>query len=929
MTAVFINYRVSDTGPLANCLSRELARAFGEHEVYFASRNIAVGDFFDEDILAHLRVCRVVVVLIGTQWMSAQDAGGRRLDDEQDWVRREIAEALSRGTRVVPVLVGDARMPLAGDLPQDIRDLARCNYVRLGHRHGDPDVDALVQRLREAEPQLPRPARQGVSPVPGTAAAPGHFPGTTATTSAPASANQPRTTATPGLRTPIPRARVLATTTATTLLTALLIAGGTREVEVATDLVVPLAVLALLATVFGVRLGPRERGREALWAACRMLADRVAEREGAEQNRLLAETGRAQQADVGFTRYTPDEDMVYWRGDGGASRGSSAKIAGFYASLGQGRLVVLGAAGAGKTVLVNRLLLDVIAGLPREDPGAGEDVRVPVRLSLPAFDPGHNVADLQAGILAKRLDEWIAGRLREVFGVQSRIARRLVAEGWILPVLDGLDEMDPDGQAPVRATALARALNHQVGTGLRPVVLACRESRYRQLAGERSGPGRLNVLQDATAVHLEPLTVAQVHGYLTYRFPDPAHPERIQERWQPVLAHIHTAHGEPLAAALRSPLGLFLIITIYHDFKTHPREMIGRSAADLDEALFGQLVHAVTQQHPRPDGSHYADADVARWLGTLADHLRAQQSRGGSASDLDLHLLWPAAGPRAPRYIQPVFYLVAEPIFMVATVQATGRPVLYQGSLVQLLVLMVVLSALLSLQIRVSAAQRRVGRLDLNLLRSRASRRRLIAGCWVAFAAGFVPTVFNLTYAHKARFEHKLLDNSIDIYISSLTRGIEFLFVALLVFGIYLGAARPFSAIAKPSELVARGWTYDFVTQIGSVLLVGFASGFIFAFGLVPRSSFVLGFVFGFLSMSGFRSLGSPWLRYLTAVRLLAHNGRLPPRPALFLDWACVAGLMRLSGISVQFRHRRLQEHLQTTMTATPAAEPAETPHAS
>ena len=48
-------------------------------------------------------------------------------------------------------------------------------------------------------------------------------------------------------------------------------------------------------------------------------------------------------------------------------------------------------------------------------------------------------------------------------------------------------------------------------------------------------------------------------------------------------------------------------------------------------------------QYPGPDGrSLFRDQDVARWLHTLADHLQAQQVRGGSGSDLDVHLLWPS-----------------------------------------------------------------------------------------------------------------------------------------------------------------------------------------------------------------------------------------------------------------------------------------------
>lgn len=43
---------------------------------------------------------------------------------------------------------------------------------------------------------------------------------------------------------------------------------------------------------------------------------------------------------------------------------------------------------------------------------------------------------------------------------------------------------------------------------------------------------------------------------------------------------------------------------------------------------------------------------------------------------------------------------------------------------------------------------------------------------------------------------------------------------------------------------------------------------------------------------------------------LLAHRHQLPHRPAVFLDWAHEAGLVRLARVAVQFRHRDFQDWL-------------------
>ena len=52
------------------------------------------------------------------------------------------------------------------------------------------------------------------------------------------------------------------------------------------------------------------------------------------------------------------------------------------------------------------------------------------------------------------------------------------------------------------------------------------------------------------------------------------------------------------------------------------------------------------------------------------------------------------------------------------------------------------------------------------------------------------------------------------------------------------------------------------------------------------------------------------WTRYHIAVVINWMRGRAPLRFGAFLEWAHDAGLLRVSGIAYQFRHRQLQEWL-------------------
>jgi hypothetical protein len=167
-------------------------------------------------------------------------------------------------------------------------------------------------------------------------------------------------------------------------------------------LALAVAVVAIAAPAFGQwRAGLDSFGAQA--AAARDLAREVGRQESAEQQKFLGDTGQGKPAEVKFAQ----PELVHWRTDGGGQQGSLRDIKDFHASLGYGRLVILGNPGAGKTVLANQLLLDMIAALPPGGPSAGNVMRVPVRLSLSSFDPGDDPERARADQVSSRLDDWI------------------------------------------------------------------------------------------------------------------------------------------------------------------------------------------------------------------------------------------------------------------------------------------------------------------------------------------------------------------------------------------------------------------------------------------------------------------------------------------------------------------------------------------
>lgn len=91
------------------------------------------------------------LAVIGREWLDASNtAGERRLDEAEDYVRREIAAALARPElRVIPVLVEGAAVPAAELLPEELRALSRRHAVSLRDESWEPDVDRLAIAIRK------------------------------------------------------------------------------------------------------------------------------------------------------------------------------------------------------------------------------------------------------------------------------------------------------------------------------------------------------------------------------------------------------------------------------------------------------------------------------------------------------------------------------------------------------------------------------------------------------------------------------------------------------------------------------------------------------------------------------------------------------------------------------------------------------------
>jgi predicted NACHT family NTPase len=159
------------------------------------------------------------------------------------------------------------------------------------------------------------------------------------------------------------------------------------------------------------------------------------------------------------------------------------------------RLVILGVPGSGKSIIAQWHTVKLI-----ED---GRDNRqVPVFLPLASWNPVVSLDDWAAAEM-ERMYRWLSGTIEVVNGKARSLAQELIAEGRVLMVLDGLDEIPEDNQAKAldRLTEAAKERHH--------FVVTCRTGEYARIVAQSAGP-----LKKTPVLALGTLPVSEVARYL-------------------------------------------------------------------------------------------------------------------------------------------------------------------------------------------------------------------------------------------------------------------------------------------------------------------------------------------------------------------------------------------------------------------------------
>jgi hypothetical protein len=615
------------------------------------------------------------------------------------------------------------------------------------------------------------------------------------------------------------------------------------------------------------------------------LAAAVRDKEQQARRQLLGEPGRT--IDVRFEfRPAPTHNA-----SNAARRGRLTEVADYYRKLQPSRMVITGPAGAGKTVLAVELMMML---LQDRDPGGP----VPVRLSASSWDIGADQSPEPADA-TRRMQQWLTAHLVDVYQLPQRSAEALVVAGLILPVVDGLDELDATDE-PGYASRAGQALRvfnaYQHYRDRAPLIVTCRTGHFQALVDDNLW------IEDAARVELRPVTVAQARAFITARVAG-------IDRWRSVLDRIDQDERGPLAVALSTPWRLTLATVVYDqrrpagEYEREPHELTSPTLDTPDgirDHLLAQFLPAalstVTDQPYDPARAH-------RWLSVLARYLHQNtataRSLGGrplSGTDIVLHELWPLAGSRRPRTVAiallATVWLIALPImlsqvpigFSPHQLLGAGGPALGLAGLAYL--------SWANFWLEPS-------RVNLNRLRTPRGRRGLAVGLAVWIAVGLtgglvVGLAVGLT---------SLLPVGLAVWlVVGLTVG--------LAVGLTVGLTESASVgTPDPRSVIRNDLTSGLVFGLALGLAVGLPLGLTVGLVFGLTAGLGLGLTAGLASGTAGGPTGLRYVGLLLLTRRRRGNW-LPWRLGRFLDACYQAGLIRIAGNAYQFRHRELQDYL-------------------
>jgi eukaryotic-like serine/threonine-protein kinase len=249
-----------------------------------------------------------------------------------------------------------------------------------------------------------------------------------------------------------------------------------------------------------------------------------------------------------------------------------------------GKLLILGAPGSGKTILLLQLAEALLKEAVKD-----ENKPIPVVLNLSSW-----------AVKREKLENWIVEELqRSGYGVPKKLAQQLVGTDKLIFLLDGLDEV-----AEQQRNDCVAAINAFMKPE-RQVLICSRVEEYKNLATK---------LNTHTAIETQSLSDEQVESYLQ----DYLYPEMVDNILRVLRA------DNAVWQAVNKPLFINILISTYRDHSLTAIPLVsGTIETQIQEMVIEPYITHRLQTTPAD--APYANDKTRRYLIWLAWQLQKRE----------------------------------------------------------------------------------------------------------------------------------------------------------------------------------------------------------------------------------------------------------------------------------------------------------------
>ncbi len=317
------------------------------------------------------------------------------------------------------------------------------------------------------------------------------------------------------------------------------------------------------------------------------LDQKLAKRQPVNLRRIPSTEGTSQERAATFVAYNSEE------------------IGGTMADIfreGRGRLLLLGAPGAGKTTLMIQLVLELLDS---------EQDSMPVLL---------NLATWSWGFIS--LETWLKEILPAELGVSNRYASEIIQQNRLILLFDGFDEIKEDE----RESCIA-AIKRYSEDSTRQYAISSRIEEYKQIAKDAPVESQIEV---------GPLSLDQLQKELQRLWSDPVNPERgARLLWNAIQ------ENELLQKVVETPFYFNALQILFSGSNTWAELQI---TADSVEEMQDQITARFVQYELDGAREKYPSKKSSNWLSFLASGM---EKRNMVVFELtDLQYRWFSFGRR-------------------------------------------------------------------------------------------------------------------------------------------------------------------------------------------------------------------------------------------------------------------------------------------